>query len=259
MTVDLAQFLGQGQQVLLAAGIVFLRVGAMIALLPVFGERVVPARVRMALAVCFTLIVAPAASPAIGAALAQGVAPAQFLVSETIVGLAIGIVLRLMILALQITGHIAAQAISLSQLLGAGAGDPQPALGHFLTVAGLALAAMSGLHVAAAETMISSYEVMPAGRILPADVLAEWGVRAVAFSFDLALRLAMPFVVVSLLYNLALGVINRAMPQLMVALVGAPAITAGGMILFALAAPMMLGLWLEQFHHLLADPTGVAR
>ncbi|NHX27609.1 flagellar biosynthetic protein FliR, partial [Escherichia coli] len=192
-------------------------------------------------------------------ALSEGVAPARFLLSETIVGLALGLVLRLMILALQIAGHVAAQAISLSQLLGAGTGDPQPALGHFLTVAGLALAAMSGLHVAAAATVIASYDVLPAGGIVPAKALAEWGVAAVAFAFDLALRLAMPFVVVSLLYNLALGVINRAMPQLMVALVGAPAITAGGMILFALAAPMMLAIWLENFHQLLADPTGVVR
>ena len=48
-----------------------------------------------------------------------------------------------------------------------------------------------------------------------------------AASFALALSLAAPFVIASLLYNVALGVINKAMPQLMVAFVGAPAITCG--------------------------------
>ncbi|MFC3118840.1 flagellar biosynthetic protein FliR [Jhaorihella thermophila] len=38
----------------------------------------------------------------------------------------------------------------------------------------------------------------------------------------LPFSLSAPFVIASLLYNLTLGAINRAMPQLMVTLVGAP-------------------------------------
>ena len=50
----------------------------------------------------------------------------------------------------------------------------------------------------------------------------------------LAFTLAAPFVLVSVLYNLTLGVINRAMPQLMVVFVGAPVITGLGLaVLFA--------------------------
>ena len=48
---------------LLVAAIVFLRVGATMSLLPAFGERVVPARIRLVLAMAFTAVVAPAVAP----------------------------------------------------------------------------------------------------------------------------------------------------------------------------------------------------
>ena len=63
-------------------------------------------------------------------------------------------------------------------------------------------------------------------------------------TFALAFSLAAPFVTAALLYNIALGVINRAMPQLSVTFIGAPALTAGGLLLIlvaALAASLVLG------------------
>ena len=55
--------------------------------------------------------------------------------------------------------------------------------------------------------------------------------------------LAAPFVIMGFAYNVALGAINRAMPQLMVAFVGAPAITAAGLLVLMLAAPVILHFW----------------
>jgi flagellar biosynthetic protein FliR len=44
------------------------------------------------------------------------------------------------------------------------------------------------------------------------------------------------------------------MPQLMVAFVGAPALTWGGLALMVIAAPLMVATWLSVFADLLADP-----
>ena len=64
----------------------------------------------------------------------------------------------------------------------------------------------------------------------------------------------MPFVIAALIYNVALGVINRAMPQLMVAFVGAPALTLGGLLLLYLSAPVMLSVWIDAFGALMEAP-----
>lgn len=242
------ELLDLGRAALVAAFAVFLRVVGMMALLPAFGERSVPVRVKLGLALAFTLIILPAVPSPEEVTLG-------LLLAETVTGLFFGLLLRLFILALQIAGTIAAQSTSLSQIFGGSAGvDPQPAMAHVLVVAGLALAASMGLHVAVAEYMIHSYDLVAPGRMIPADLLTVAGVDEVARSFAMGFTLAAPFVIASMLYNVTLGVINRAMPQLMVAFVGAPAITAGGLVLLFLSAPILLTVWAEALRGFLAAP-----
>ncbi len=237
------------------AVLVFLRVGAAMALLPAFGERSVPQRIRLSLALAFSIVIFPAVSDRLAPVVSAQDPQPVFLATEVIAGLVIGIVLRLFILALQMAGSIAAQSTSLSQIFGGAAGvEPQPAIGHIMVVAGLALAVITGLHVRIAEVFILSYDMMPAGVFPGPGMLSEWGIGRIAKAFSLAFSLAAPFIVASLIYNVTLGVINRAMPQLMVAFIGAPAITAGGLILLFLVLPSLLSVWSAAFSELLANP-----
>lgn len=231
---------------------VFLRVSAFVALMPAFGEAVIPMRIKLAIAIAFTTVVTPAVpvsnlptdlTPAIG-----------LILSETVNGLLLGIGVRMFILALQTALSIAAQSTSLSQILGGAAVEPIPAMGYIVVFAALALAVTTGLHVKAASLVISSYQILPIGSFpSPADV-SMWGVRQVSFAFSLAFTLAAPFVVISLLYNFALGAINKAMPQLMVAFVGAPVITAGGLFILCIASPVLLQTWLAALDVFLENP-----
>lgn len=243
MIAALTELTGMVSDALGLAVFVFLRVGAALALLPAFGETMIPARVRLALALAFTVVVAPtiAASPVpitLVATLSVGA-------YEVLTGLVLGLSVRMAVFALQMAGTIAAQATSLSQLLGGQIIDPQPALGAVLVLGGIALATVFDLHVRVAEMFVWSYRVLPIGTGLRAGYLAEWSFALADDAFRLAFGLAMPFLLGSLLYNLALGVINRAMPQMMVAFVGAPAITLGALILLALCAPLILTVWLD--------------
>ncbi|MGP9788490.1 flagellar biosynthetic protein FliR [Roseinatronobacter sp. NSM] len=235
---------------------VFLRVGAMMALMPAFGETVIPMRVRLVAAMAFTLII----TPAVGTDLPQlrgGPVPLVTLIAaEGLAGLALGVGLRMFVIALQTAGTIAGQATSLSQFFGGAGVDPQPAMSQILVMAGLTLAVINGLHVRLAEFLILSYSFFPPGRFPDAGSLGEWGTTQVARAFTLAFTLSMPFVILSVLYNVALGAINKAMPQLMVAFVGAPAITFAGLALLFLSAPMLLPVWQAGFESYLRDPTG---
>lgn len=232
--------------------LVFLRVVALVSVLPAFGERTIPMRIKVVVALMFTAIIAPAV-PTLPAP-AGPAAFAGFALAETLVGLALGIGVRLFVLALQTAGSIAAQATSLAQILGGAAAEPIPAMGYILVIAGLALAVMSGLHVQVARLLIGSYQLFPAGQAPAAEILSQWGVARVAAAFSLAFAMAAPFVIASLIYNLTLGVINRAMPQLMVAFVGAPVITWGGLFLLFVCAPIMLSTWVEALNGFFRNP-----
>ncbi|MEO1732547.1 MAG: flagellar biosynthetic protein FliR [Pseudomonadota bacterium] len=250
-----AELLALAQTQLWVGFVVFLRVAAITALLPGFGEQTVPMRVKLVIALAFTLIVAPAI-PTPPPSYALGTI-ALLILSETATGALLGLGLRLFVLALQTAGAIAAQSTSLSQILGGAGLEPLPAMGHILTVSAVALAVMTGLHVKAAQFLVHSYVLFPVGLFSDGRDVADWGRAQVARAFQLAFVLSAPFVLVSVLYNLALGVINKAMPQLMVAFVGAPVITLGGLFVLFLAAPTMLHVWVNALDGYLLDPTGI--
>jgi flagellar biosynthetic protein FliR len=257
VTGELAALAEIGRDPLWGFFLVFVRVGAAMAVLPAFGEQPVPMRVRLALALAFSGIVAPAAMPLLPAFEGPLAGQAALLAAEASVGLILGLGLRLFVLALQMAGAIAAQSVSLSQIFGGSAGaDPQPAIGFLLTIAGLALAVMADLHVHAAAALIGSYAPFPPGVFPQAALVASWGTFRVSEAFATGFTLAAPFVVASLVYNVALGVINRAMPQLMVSFVGAPVLTFGGLALLLLSAPMLLQVWLLGLERYLAAPFG---
>ena len=234
--------------------VVFLRVAAALATLPGLGEQVISVRVRLVLAIMLTTIVTPAVAPHLALPEPTLGVFLRALATETLVGLFIGIMLRLFILAIQTAGAIAAQSTSLSQLMGQSGLDPLPAIGHILTTAALALLMATGFHVKAAAFLVLSYDLLPVLQFPnPADV-ADAGRNRVGQSFALAFSLAAPFVLMSVIYNLTLGVINKAMPQLMVAFVGAPVITFGAIALLLVSAPLLLSTWLAAFDSFLAVP-----
>lgn len=233
------------------AVIVFLRVGAMMSLMPAFGESAVPQRIRLILALAFSTAVAPAVWDQL-----PHEAPVPALLVEVVVGLMLGAGLRFFIFGLQVAGTMIAQATSLAQVFG-GMSEPQPAVGHLLVMTGLAIAVLSGLPVRIAELLIRSYDVLPVAHLPSASDAVTWGVAGVAQMFRLGLQISAPFIVASLIYNLALGFINRAMPALMVSFIGAPALSAGGLILLALLTPLALPVWQRALEGFLATPFAV--
>jgi len=235
----------------LAYGFVFLRVAAMVALVPTFGEQSVPPRMRLAAAFALATVIAPAAVPEVQRALA-GSDPWRVGAGEIAAGFILGLSLRLMVHALQIAGTIAAQAASLSQLFGGTAIDPLPTIGHLLTTGGLAIAAAAGLHVELAAALVTTYDVFPAGARIDAGEAALWSIERTSGAIALAFSLALPFVVAATIYNLALGVLNRAMPQFMATFIGVPALTWAVLALMALAMPVMLAVWADALFRLLA-------
>lgn len=259
MIEGLAALVDMGEGALASAFLVFCRVGGIMALLPGFGEQSIPARVRLGLALAFTLVVWPMVTDEL-----RDVDLARpFLVVVLIeagIGLMIGLSFRLLVLALQFAGAVAAHSTSLAQITGTNVTpDPMPAIGNILVIGAITLAMTAGLHVKAAIAMAGSYGLLPLGAAPSGADVAAWGVARVADAFALGFTLAAPFVIAAFVYNVALGAINKAMPQLMVSFVGAPAITAASILVLMLAAPLILSVWNGRLDDLLSAPLGMPR
>ncbi len=241
--------------ILLVAAI-FARISALVMFLPGLGEQAVPVRPRLAVAMAITLILTPlvisSATPP-----ETNSAAVMMMVAEIISGAILGFSIRIAIFTLQTAGSIASQSLSLAQLFGSNidASLSSP-IGTLLMFVGIVLAVMAGLHFETVRVLVLSFEIMPLGVFPGASETGSWAVERVAFSFAASLSLAMPFVVLGFIYNLAIGAANRAMPQLMVAFVGVPAVTLAGMMLLALTAPVLLGVWLDMLNDIVRTLLG---
>jgi flagellar biosynthetic protein FliR len=108
-------------------------------------------------------------------------------------------------------------------------------------MAGATLLLSVDYHVFALASLLDLYGAIPVGGYALLD--SGFVVDGLFAGFELAVMLAWPFAAVNLIYNICLGFINKALPQLMVAFVGAPFMVGAGLIFLTVSIMSMLIVW----------------
>ncbi|MFZ6765320.1 MULTISPECIES: flagellar biosynthetic protein FliR [Acetobacterales] len=219
--------------------LVFCRVSAALLLLPGTGETQLPARIRLLAGLLIALCIAPLAGPASSPPGALAMAGAVAL--ETATGAFLGTLSRLLLSAVHVAGQVIGQSIGISNAFVFGIGmDNSAVLGGALYAASLAaLFAIDGHHPGL-RAIADSYALVPLGAAPETALAARSLAEGVATAFRLAMQLAMPFLILALIFNLALAGINRAMPAMPVFMIGAPALLLAGLTLLGAAAPTLV-------------------
>lgn len=232
-----------------AVFVIFLRVTPVVALLPGFGAQSLSMRFKLMIVAALSMVIVNFID-------LEGISSFDVsnYFSEIVTGLLIGLGFRFFVWALQIAGSIAAQTASLAQLFGSVGADPMPVVSHLLQIAGAALFVIMDLHLKSIMFLVSTYQLLPPGAYPSPAAFGEWGTDQISHTFKLAFGLAAPFVALALMYNLTMGAINKAMPQLMVAFVGAPLITLGSLVMILLSAPIMLSAWATALDTFITNP-----
>jgi len=213
--------------------IAFARIGTLVMLLPGLGERVLPARQRLVLALALTVIVLPEVRE--GLAAAPGM-PVRHLIAEVLLGLALGIMARLTLAALDVAGVVMSQTVGLSMamVLDPSRGQQGDILSGFLRMFGLTLIFAADLHHVALAGIVGSYGAVPVGAGLPIGDLAELMIRLMGEVFHTGLRIAAPFLVFGLVFNVGLGLAAKLAPQVQLFFLAMPAGILMGLAALAL-------------------------
>lgn len=224
----------------------FARLSLFFMLAPVFGENAVPARVRLSAAALAAFLLYPVLGQQLAEARAMGVF--TLLGKEAVTGFVMGLSLRLFVHALQFLGMLVSQSLSLSQPLGNGIStEPNTTISTLLMMAGVTLLVTADVHILLFGILANSFQNMPLGLAVDSGGAADWLTGITVSLFRLCLSLALPFIILNFAYNLILGFLNRAMPQLLVSFVGLPGITLAGLFLLMFCAAAMLTGWVEAF------------
>jgi flagellar biosynthetic protein FliR len=240
--------------------LIFARVGTMLMLIPALGETMIPARLRLSFALAFSLVLYPLLSAQLPALPADLFGIVGLLGHELIVGLILGGIARLVVMATQVAGSIIAYqaGLSFAQSADPTQGGIQGAvIGGFLSFLGVALIFATDLHHVALSAIYDSYSVFgPTAPLMFGDAL-QIALRAFSSAFVIGIQMSAPFIVFGLVFYIGLGILNRLMPQLQVFFLAMPATIGVGLLLMALLLAMIMGWYLMHFEDQLAILRGV--
>jgi flagellar biosynthesis protein FliR len=243
VTADDAAFLAQLPAWAFGFILVLARVGCACMLLPGIGEVQLPSTVRAGFAAMLAFVLLPVLAPQLPAVPDDAVRALGMVGAEVVTGLWFGWLVRLLLMSMPICGQIVASVLGQTNVL-----QPDPALGpqtaalsQLFAMATVVLVLETGLHTLPFTALAGSYDVIPAGKLLPAADTADQVTRALADAFALALRLASPFVLASLIWQTGLGILSRLVPQLHVFFAAMPGQILAGILLLALLAGGVVG------------------
>ncbi len=224
------------------------RIGCALMLLPGFGEAELPMRVRAGLTVVLAALVGPVVVSKLPQPPTDIATTAAIVFGEAAVGLWLGWLSRLLLMALPMAGQIIASVSGLANVL-----QPDPSLGPQTSVLSrmLGLAAVpalfaTGLWALPLAALAGSYQVFQPGNVLPAGDAADVVVGGLGESFALALRLAAPFIVASTVWHAGLAVLGRLVPNLQIFFMATPGQILGGLLLLGLLGTSLMHVWQER-------------
>ena len=232
----------------------FLRALALFTSLPVLGQRVVPVRVRIALAF-FIAVAAQATLPPIPAVALDSMAALLLAAQQVLVGLALGFAVRIVFAAIELGGEMIGLQMGLNF-----ASFFDPATASQTNGVGRLFGAMVALlfvvidgHLAVIAALVQSFTAFPVStevlgwlRTLQPQL---WGAEV----FQLGLWIALPLVGMLLFINIVLGVISRVAPQINVFAVGFPVTLAVGLVGMLVTLPMMQSPFTMALERMLAN------
>lgn len=226
--------------------LVLSRAGFAVMLLPGLGETEIPAVVRAGLAVALTAVLLPGVAPLAPPAPDDAYRAASMIAAELLAGGILGWMARMAVLALPLAGGMISYLLGLSSVLQT---DPAlgqtAALGRLFGLAAPVFVLATGLYALPIQALAGSYKLIPPGTLpAPADA-AQLAAGAVAESFALALRLAAPFILASVVWQAGLALLAKLVPSLQVFTAAAAGQILGGLLLLALLSGALLDVWSE--------------
>jgi len=229
---------------------VFARIGTAMMIMPGIGDSFISARVRLLFTLAFSVVVASAVSPFLPP---MDIGSSMFLwimVREIFIGFFIGTVARTFMSAVDTGGMLISMQMGLGNAF---VFNPQFAtqgsiVGAFLSLSAAVLLFATNLHHLLLYALIDSYQTFPTGGDMPLiGGVAQTIAKAVSQAFAIGFFMAVPFIMVSLLLYISMGVLGRLMPQIQVFILALPLqILLGFLTLFIVGSATML-YWLTQY------------
>jgi flagellar biosynthetic protein FliR len=234
--------------------LIFSRIGSLLIFVPGLGETYVSARSRLAIALTVSLIFYNPLRNLLPPIPEHVFTVALLILSEVVVGMFIGLIMRIVISAL----HMAGMKISyMSGMAAATLFDPNQntqgsLIGGFLGIIGITLFFVSELHHVVFIALFDSYQLFKPATMPMFDDFAFFTYSTMSQAFFIAFKISSPIIIGGIILYLAAGLMGRLMPAMQVFFVLLPIQISGAFIFLALSLSIAMMVFIEFFEETLA-------
>lgn len=233
----------------LAFMLTFVRMGTAMMIMPGVGDSFTPQHVRLLIALALSFALFPLVVDKIPTPLPSTFILLSLILVEFLVGTFFGTIARVFMMALDTAGMVISTSSSLAnaQVFNPSLATQGSLMGAFMSITGVVMLFTLNLHHLLIAGLLETYELFPIGFVPDLGSMAQIMARSVSSAFAIGVKIGTPFILITMLVYVGMGVLSRLMPQVQVFLLAIPA-----QILLSLSTLMLvLGAaftyWAQQF------------
>lgn len=211
------------------------RLAGMMFAAPVFGQAAVPVRLKVLIALALSLALAGRAGK-----VTMPAGEVQLLMSLSLefgIGAAVGYAASLVFAGVELgAAQVSAQmGLSLGDVFSGAGDEPSGPVGTLMRMVTIAVFLAIGGHRDLVSGVMDTFAAAPVASLAPTGAMVKAAAGLAAASFVLALKVAAPVLVAMLVATVALGLLQKTVPQCHILSTGLPVRAMLGMLVLALS------------------------
>ena len=226
---------------LLGFFMILTRISAFFLILPIFGSKSIPVRIKMALTILLTVFFSMIIPVPINSKHVSVIEMVLFLANEATYGLALGLIVYFIFTSVKFCGRIIERqmGLSMAEILDPLSGESTQALGALLEMIFVLLFLSANGHHLLIFIISRSYEVFPVGNIPTIAVLTEGIIKSGSALLMAGLKLSAPILAAFLLLMVVLAVFARMIPEMNILFISLPMRVGMGLLMVAIFLPFL--------------------
>lgn len=226
---------------LLGFMLVLTRLSAFFLVLPVFGWKAIPVRIKVAVTMLMTIFFLMITPLPVDAGQISTFKAVLLLANEATYGLALGLIVTVVFSVVKMSGRIIERqmGLAMAQIMDPLTGERTQPLGSLLEMIFIILFLAANGHHLFLLIISRSYEVFPAGTIPTISVLAGGIIKAGSVMLMASLRLAAPMLAAFMVLMVVLAVLARIVPEMNILFISLPLRVGLGLLMAAIFVPFI--------------------
>ncbi len=223
----------------------FSRISAMVLSMPVLGYSTVSPRIRILMAMLFTIVIAPMIGaqqfPQITSLLMFAVGIAR----EILIGLIIGFGARMIFEGFTMAGSFIGlqMGFAIMQVMDPSSNVRQPIISQFFLMVIVIFFLITDSHYFLIQTLYENFKIVQLGEGVFRPLVGEKLIEGGSMIYQLAVRFAAPAMIFLLLIDISLAFLARVMPQMNIFFVGLPLKVGMGIFTIIISLKIFQGLF----------------